>query len=150
MLKIFSSENRAVYEIIWKKKKHKMHCCVSNTTIVTRTLRNVILYVHCLSFFVFQLRFPWEAGNFVTRCVNISFWRTYLFRDVTEELPTLLNQVTTLDSCERSGKVLGSFGLWKEILDWGKKTAWNCWRKIGLVRLEEYRKRSRCLGKKKL
>jgi hypothetical protein len=43
------SESRAVSEIMWKK--HRMHCCVSIATMVTRTRHNVMVYVHCLFYF---------------------------------------------------------------------------------------------------
>jgi hypothetical protein len=47
---IFFPENRAVYEMKWKKK-FKMRCRIYTPTVVWRTCDNVTLYVdpHCLS-----------------------------------------------------------------------------------------------------
>ena len=36
-------KNRAVYEMKWKK--HNMHCCVSNSKMITQTRHSVTLYV---------------------------------------------------------------------------------------------------------
>jgi hypothetical protein len=31
-----------------KQHTHRLYCCVSTATMITRTLHNVTLYVHCL------------------------------------------------------------------------------------------------------
>jgi hypothetical protein len=41
----FFFDDRSVYETTWKK--HKIHCCISTATVVTRTLHNVTKYIHC-------------------------------------------------------------------------------------------------------
>jgi hypothetical protein len=46
-------DNRAVFEIVWKK--HKLHGYISTATVVTRTRHSVMLCIHCPSFLFYHV-----------------------------------------------------------------------------------------------
>ena len=58
---IFFPENRAVYEIMGKKRK--MHCFGSTATMITRTPHYITLYVYCICCFPYMLADSFEARS---------------------------------------------------------------------------------------
>jgi hypothetical protein len=53
---------------------HRMHCCVSTTTMVTRVRHNVTLYVHCLSCFKCYYRLFYNRLYMHRNCVHLCLY----------------------------------------------------------------------------
>jgi len=45
---------------VWLSNTYRMHCCVLVTTMLTLTLHNVTLHLHCLAWFILMRLFPFR------------------------------------------------------------------------------------------